>query len=89
MDYKFYDELNTNTQIGWWNAGRKKLNIAIREFNQWQMDGRNLDEVSKLDARLEWAYQVLMDEDGGNAWCDTVMEMKNYVKAYVAECYAE
>jgi hypothetical protein len=37
---KLFEELDTDTNIGWWNFNREKVNEAIRLCNDWQINHR-------------------------------------------------
>jgi len=72
---EYIEELDEDTNIGWWNTNRKKLNSVIQIFNDWQIKHR-FDEFEKevLIARIkacrkygdnndfsDWQYEILDD----------------------------
>ena len=75
MRIEYIEELDEDTNIGWWNTNRKKLNSVIQIFNDWQIKHR-FDEFEKevLIARIkacrkygdnndfsDWQYEILDD----------------------------
>lgn len=76
MELLFLKEWPEDTNIEWWNRGRKILNAAIRDFNEWGLADRPLDGIAAVERRLEWAYQQLKDVDGGSDWVEKVQEMR-------------
>ena len=78
--YQFEDEWCEKTDISWWNAGRAKLNIAIRAFNQWQIDGFPRSETKKLFAIIEQKRQELSKVDGGQGWVEVLERMQAFLK---------
>ncbi|PYE51597.1 hypothetical protein HUB98_06160 [Paenibacillus barcinonensis] len=36
MIFKLIEELDTDTDIDWWNSNRERVNTVIRVFNDWQ-----------------------------------------------------
>jgi len=72
---EYIEELDEDTNIGWWNTNRKKLNSVIQIFNDWQIKHR-FEEFEKevLIARIktcrkygdnndfsDWQYEILDD----------------------------
>lgn len=75
MRIEYIEELDEDTNIGWWNTNRKKLNSVIQIFNDWQIKHR-FEEFEKevLIARIktcrkygdnndfsDWQYEILDD----------------------------
>lgn len=80
-EYQFVQEWPEDSPIEWWNAGRKQLNIVIRAFNQWQIDGFEKDEVKKLRAQIIHGMQTFATRDGGN-WMAELQGMLDFVEPY-------
>ncbi|MBD8839446.1 hypothetical protein IFU39_16660 [Paenibacillus sp. CFBP 13594] len=75
MVFKLIEELDTDTEIDWWNSNRERVNAVIRVFNDWQTVHR-FDEweggvvIAKAEAcerygeRYDfsgWLYEILGD----------------------------
>lgn len=84
--YQFEDEWHENTDIGWWNAGRKSLNVAIRAYNQWQLDGMPTSAKRLLLAIIEQKRQELVQVDGGSGWVEILDRMKLFVNKDTEPC---
>ena len=80
MEYQFEAEWDENTDIEWWNKGRRELNVAIRQYNEWQIEGKDEQEKKRLLARIEYGIQTYGQRDGGSTWLEVLQRMKKYVE---------
>jgi hypothetical protein len=81
-EYRFVEEWDTNSPIGWWNEGRTKLNEIIKPYNQWQIDGFNKQEIPKLRAQIIYGLQTFATRDGGSEWARELQEMLEFVERH-------
>jgi len=81
MEYQFESEWDENSDIEWWNKGRKELNIAIRQYNEWQIEGKDERDKQKLLARIEYGIQTYGQKDGGGGWLEVLDRMKQFVES--------
>lgn len=79
-EYQFLKEWPEDSPIGWWNAGRKQLNIVIRAYNQWQLGGFDADGATKLRAQIIYGMQTFADRDGGGGWMEELEKMLQFVE---------
>lgn len=76
----FEAEWPEDTDIEWWNKGRRELNTAIRQYNNWLIEGQDPDERRKLLARIEYGRQTYGQRDGGSGWLEVLDRMKRFVE---------
>lgn len=79
-DYNFVEEWDTNSPIDWWNEGRTKLNAIIKPYNQWQIDGFDIEQAKKLRAQIIYGIQTFATRDGGEAWLEELQKMLELVE---------
>ncbi len=79
MDEKYFEEWPENTAIGWWNEGRKQLNVVIREVNAWTRSGCPSLEAAEILRDIEHGIQSYGAQDGGSGWADALEEMRSYI----------
>lgn len=80
INYKFESEWDENTNIAWWKDGRTKLNVIIRMYNKWQIDGFPSDEKQPLIATIICGLQTFASQDGGSNWAEVLERMKQFVE---------
>lgn len=78
-DDRYFDEWAENTEIAWWNDGRRQLNIIIRLVNAWTLDGCPGDQVERLLRHIEMGCQTFAAQDGGGGWLNCLQGMREYV----------
>lgn len=78
--FSFEEEWDENTNIVWWDEGRRKLNVYIRAFNEWQLNGFKEEEREPLLARLIMGIQLLGEPNRERAsWHEPLERMKEFV----------
>ena len=78
-NYNFVEEWPTDSPIKWWNEGRTKLNVIIKAYNQWQIDGFNSEEATRLRAQIICGLQTFTQKDGGSKWGKELRGMLEFV----------
>jgi hypothetical protein len=78
--YWLFEEWDENTPIGWWNEGRKRLNLVIRMTNVWQLD-QNFDEEEgeKILAHINLGKRSWATRDGGSEWLETLITIEDFI----------
>jgi len=85
MMARYFEEWDENTEIAWWNAGRKRLNVIIRAFNAWQReaqieDAHDASKAREILAFIEEAKQTWASKDGASGWLEVLEEMERLVR---------
>ena len=80
-EYNFVSEWPTGTGIDWWDAGRTELNVIIKAYNQWQIDGFDAEEAVRLRAQIICGVQTFASRDGGGGWRDELEGMLQSVES--------
>jgi hypothetical protein len=80
---RYFDEWSENTETGWWNEGRKKLNVIIRMVNEWTLGGCPSDRVEVLLRHIEMGLQTFAARDGGSGWEKELIVMRQYIEGRV------
>ena len=79
MDLTFIEEWDEDTYIEWRRDGRRRLNVIIRKFNDWQRDvgmecadekTPRLLMILIIEAKQTWARR-----DGGWEWVKVLDQM--------------
>lgn len=84
MSPRYIAEWDENTDISWWNAGRKRLNKVIQAFNDWQRKAQIEGSFDPRAARellafIEEGRQTWAAVDGGSGWLEVLEEMESVV----------
>jgi len=83
---KFIDYWDENTEIGWWDDCRKRLNKVIRRFNKWQVEkGFDNQYGYKVLRHIEAEKQGIGARDGGSGYLEVLEEMEQFVKDNLGE----
>jgi len=80
LSFQLLEEWPTNTQIGWWNVSRGKLNKVIRKYNKWQL--KKDFEVAygiRLLAVIRHAKDTFGSQDGGGGYLEELVKMESFV----------
>lgn len=90
----FVEEWDEDEPIAWRAAGRKRLNVVIRAFNDWQrqlgMGDESTERPRMVRILIEEARQTWAQRDGGSAWLEELDKMDEIAKAFLdqdAPCY--
>ncbi len=75
----YFAKWDENTEIAWWNEGRKQLNVLIDRVNQWTLDGCPAAQKGRVQRELDMAVQTWAQQDGGSGWLDELKSMQDYV----------
>ncbi len=81
MADKYWSEWAENTDIVWWNVGRKQLNRVIRMVNAWTLAGKPEHKAELLLRHIDMGLQTFASRDGGSEWAKELQEMADYIKA--------
>lgn len=76
----FFTEWPDQTQVGWWNHGRKQLNEVIRAVNEWTLADRPREEGAALLRRIDMGLKTFATVDGGSGWAEELRKMRRYVE---------
>jgi len=76
---RYFQEWDEETRIEWWRAGRRQLNVIIREVNRWTLDGAPPDEATRLFRTIDMALKTFATEDVASGWRDVLHQMMHYV----------
>ena len=79
---KYFDEWSESSPVGWWNEGRKKLNVIVRKVNERTLDGCSLLDAPCLLRVIDMGMQT--DEFGKNGWGVNLEMMYEYVEIRAA-----
>lgn len=80
ITYKFLEEWDEDVGVTWWKTSRTKLNVIIRMYNQWQIDGFPDSEKQKLLANIEFGIQTIGSQDGGLGYREELQKMRDFVE---------
>ncbi|NUJ17429.1 hypothetical protein FKN04_12670 [Bacillus glycinifermentans] len=87
MEYniKLIEELDTNTNIEWWNDNRKRINQVIKLFNDWQIEHRQDSYfghlvLAKVNTLREWNK-----DEGDSGFNDWQLEILDEIEQHVKE----
>ena len=80
MELKLKTHWDVKTDIDWWNTSRKKLNKIIDAYNNWQINGFDIDKSKKLLSKITYGKETIGSQDGGSGYWDELNEMENFVK---------
>jgi hypothetical protein len=84
---KLFEELETDTNIGWWNYHREKVNEAIRMVNNWQINHKQ-DRyeaelvIAKVNSIRRWSKEEC-DEKLSGWQLEILDEIENHVKEVI------
>lgn len=80
MRARYFEEWDEDTEIAWWNAGRKKLNVLIRRANEWTLCGAPPEESARILREIDAGLQTFTDEEGGSGWREELARLADYVR---------
>lgn len=83
---KLLEPHDTNTDISWWNANRRRLNDVIYAFNAWQTQHRfDQWEKEKLQAQITLCRQFGQDNHFSDWQFETLDEMEAFIEEHDAQ----
>lgn len=79
--YRLFEEWDENTEITWWNEGRKRLNTVIKMVNTWQLE-HDFDHAEglKVQAFVDLGKRSWAAQDGGEVWLEVLTEIEQFVR---------
>ena len=81
---KLEERWNENTGISWWNESRKKLNVIIDFYNEWQTKHLfNEKRAHILLTKIKKGKDTIGSIDGGSGYWDKLDEMEKFVKSCI------
>lgn len=81
---KIIEELEVDTDIEWWNENRKRINVIIRMFNEWQTKHR-FDSYEKkvLEAHIKSLRRSHRENDGYHEFSDWQIDIIDEIENWV------
>lgn len=84
----FIDEWDEDETIAWRVNGRKRLNVIIRAFNDWQrmlgMGDESTEKPRLIRVLIVEARQTWANRDGGSGWREELDKMDEIAKVFLA-----
>lgn len=81
VEYRLVDKWPEDTEIEWWNSGRRCLNNIIKVYNTWQVRGFPANGAPSLRAIIIQGIESnsLGSQDGGGDWREELEGMLEHV----------
>ncbi|PZT57460.1 hypothetical protein [Paenibacillus silvae] len=81
MNFKLIEELDTDTDIDWWNSNRERVNAVIRAFNDWQTIHRFDQWEGKVTIAKAEACERYGESHDFSGWQYEILEeIKEFVR---------
>ncbi|WP_336761529.1 hypothetical protein [Paenibacillus sp. USHLN196] len=86
MNFKLIEELDTDTDIDWWNSNRERVNLVIRSFNDWQTTHRFDDWEGKVVIAKAEACERYGERYDFSSWQFEILDdIKEFVRSSIAD----
>lgn len=83
FNIKLFEELETDTNIGWWNHNRAKVNEAIRLCNEWQINHRQDVYFAELVLAKVKSIKAWSEDKGNSELSEWQIDILDEIEKHV------
>lgn len=80
---KLFEEIDTDTNISWWNENREKVNTAIKMCNDWQINHRQDRYFAELTLAKINSIRVWNNDRGDSELSDWQVEILDEIEEHI------